>query len=81
MISANSAREYRNTTKPRAQIGRELGVEYLLDGHVRWDQSNATAHRVRVTVELVRSRDGSSVWADRYDAKTQDLFAMEGSDR
>ena len=32
---------------------------------------NATAHRVRVTVELVRSRDGSSVWADRYEAKTR----------
>ena len=79
VISASSARGYRNTTKPRAQIGRELGADYLLAGHVRWDQSNATAHRVRVTVELVRSRDGSSLWADRYDAKTQDLFAMEGS--
>ena len=32
-----------------------------------------------MTVELVRSRDGSSVWADRYEAKTEDLFAMEAS--
>ena len=79
VISTSSAREYRNTTKPRAQIGRELGAEYLLAGRVRWDQANATAHRVRVTVELVRSRDGSSLWADRYDAKADDLFAMEGS--
>ena len=79
VISTSSARQYRNTTKPRAQIGRELGVEYLLAGRVRWEQANATAHRVRVTVELVRSRDGSSVWADRYDAKADDLFAMEGA--
>ena len=79
VLSANSAREYRNTTKSRAQIGQELGVDYLLAGHVRWDQANAAAHRVRVTVELVRSRDGSSVWADRYDEKADDLFAMEGS--
>jgi len=79
VISPNSTREYRRTTKPPIQIGRELGVDYLLGGHVRWDQTGDVAHRVRVTVELVRSRDGSSVWADRYDAKNDDLFAMEGA--
>jgi len=79
VISASSTREYRNTTKSRAQIGQELGVDYLLDGHVRWDRSDAGARRVRVTVELVRARDGSSVWANRYDAKTNDLFAVEGT--
>ncbi|HEX6049324.1 MAG TPA: tetratricopeptide repeat protein, partial [Gemmatimonadaceae bacterium] len=65
--------------KPRIQIGRELGVDYLLAGSVRWDQPNEVAHRVRVTVELVRSRDGSSVWADRYEATTNDLFAVEAA--
>jgi serine/threonine-protein kinase len=78
VMSPGSTRQYRNTRKPRDQIGRELGVDYLLDGRVRWDRSDTAARRVRVTVELVRMRDGSSVWADHYDAKTEDLFDVEG---
>jgi len=78
VMSPGSTRQYRNTTKPRDQIGRELGVDYLLDGRVRWDRSDTAARRVRVTVELVRMRDGSSVWADHYDARTADLFDVEG---
>ena len=79
VISPASTRQYRNTTKPPAQVGRELGVEYLLGGHVRWDRVDQGRRRVRVTVELVRASDGSSVWADRYDATTDDLFAVEGT--
>jgi len=78
VMSPGSTRQYRNTKKPREQIGRELGVDYLLDGRVRWDGSDTAARRVRVTVELVRMRDGSSVWADHYDAKAADLFDVEG---
>jgi serine/threonine-protein kinase len=79
VIAPASTRQYRNTTASRAEIGRELGADYLLEGHVRWERSDTAARRVRVTVELVRSRDGSSVWADRYEAKTDDLFTMEAS--
>jgi serine/threonine protein kinase/TolB-like protein/Tfp pilus assembly protein PilF len=78
VMSPGSTRQYRNTTKPRNEVARELGVDYLLDGRVRWDRADTTARRVRVTVELVRTRDGSSVWADHYDAKTEDLFDVEG---
>ena len=79
VMSPGSTRQYRNTTKSRADVGRELGVDYVLDGHVRWDRSDSASRRVRVTVELIRSRDGSSVWADRYEAKTEDLFSVEGT--
>jgi serine/threonine-protein kinase len=79
VMSPGSTRQYRNTTKSRADVGRELGADYLLEGHVRWDRSDSASRRVRVTVELVRSRDGSSVWADRYEAKTEDLFTVEGT--
>ena len=79
VMSPGSTRQYRNTTKSRADVGRELGADYLLEGHVRWDRADSVARRVRVTVELIRSRDGSSVWADRYEAKTEDLFSMEAS--
>ena len=79
VMSPTSTRQYRNTTKSRAEIGRELDADYLLEGHVRWDRADSAARRVRVTVELIRSRDGSSVWADRFEAKTEDLFTMEAS--
>ena len=79
VMSSGSTRQYRNTTKSRADVGRELGVDYVLDGHVRWDRADSAARRVRITVELIRSRDGSSVWSDRYEAKTEGLFAMEGA--
>jgi serine/threonine-protein kinase len=78
VMSAGSMRSYRNSGRTRDQIGRELGVEYLLDGHVRWDRADTAARRVRVTVELVRMRDGSSVWADHYETKAEDLFSVEG---
>jgi serine/threonine-protein kinase len=79
VMSPGSTRQYRNTTKPPVEVGRELGADYLLEGHVRWDRSDSTSRRVRVTVELIRARDGSSVWADRFEAKTEDLFAVEAS--
>ena len=79
VMSAGRTREYLNTTKSRPEVGRELGADYLLEGHVRWDRTDSASRRVRVTVELVRARDGSSVWGDRYEAKTEDLFAVEAS--
>ena len=79
VMSPSSTRPYANTTKSPAEVGRELGADYLLEGHVRWDRADSASRRVRVTVELIRARDGSSVWGDRYEAKTEDLFAVEAS--
>ena len=79
VMSSRSTRQYQNTTKSRDDVGRELGADYVLEGRVRWDRTDPAARRVRVTVELVRTRDGSSVWADRYDAKAEDLFTVEAS--
>jgi len=76
VLSTKATLEYRNTTKPRKQVGQELGVQYLLAGNVRWDPAHG--QRVRVMVELVRAGDEVSVWSDQYDATTDDLFAMEG---
>jgi serine/threonine-protein kinase len=78
VMASGSTRQYRNTGKSRDQIARELGVQYLLDGRVRWDRADTVARRVRVTVELVRMSDGSAVWADHYEAKAEDLFDVEG---
>ena len=78
VMASGSTRPYRNTDKSRDQIAKELGVEYLLDGRVRWDRADTAVRRVRVTVELVRMSDGSAVWADHYEAKAEDLFTVEG---
>ena len=54
--------------------GRELGVDTVLDGHVqRLDE------RIRVTVQLVRLRDGKTLWAEKFDEKFTDVFAVQDS--
>jgi eukaryotic-like serine/threonine-protein kinase len=77
VISPRSTREYRGTTKPPVQIGRELGADYLLQGRVRWEKPNDKAGQVRVTAELLSGSDGSAVWADRYDAVAGDVMDVE----
>ena len=53
-----SSNQYRHTTKPPEQIGRELGVQYLLTGTVHWEQGAGGARRVRVSPELIEVRGG-----------------------
>ena len=76
---ARAARE--STATPRSHAIRLPGSSApttCSTDAFRWDRAIRTTRRVRVTVELVRMRDGSSVWADRYEAKTEDLFTVEG---
>lgn len=53
-------------------IGRELGVRYLLDGSVRTSRD-----RLRIAVRLVNAESGEHVWAERYDRRLQDVFALQ----
>ena len=66
----------RPTYKGRAvdvkQVGRELGVRYVLEGSVR-----KAADRVRVTGQLINAETGAHVWAERYDRKADDIFALQ----
>jgi serine/threonine-protein kinase len=55
-----------------AEIGRRLGVTYLIDGSVRHD-----ARRLRITVRLVRAADGVTIWAQLFDARHADGIAVE----
>lgn len=54
------------------QISEQLGVRYLLEGSVQRD-----AERVRINVQLIHGRDGSHIWAKRYDQLLEDLFALQ----
>jgi TolB-like protein/DNA-binding SARP family transcriptional activator/Flp pilus assembly protein TadD len=78
VIAAQSARQYKGTGKSLAQIGRELGVQYVLQGSVWWEKT-AGASRVRVSPRLIRVSDGRQLWAAQYDTVLTAMFALQTS--
>jgi eukaryotic-like serine/threonine-protein kinase len=78
VISRTSSNQYRKTTKSLKQIGQELGVQYVLEGSVRWEKTASGAGRIRVTPQLIRVSDDSHVWSERYDAAALDIFTVQG---
>lgn len=72
VIARTSVMHYKSEKPPLAQIGRELGVAYVLEGSVRRD-----AARVRITVELVKVRDQASVWSRQYDRALSGLLDLQ----
>jgi TolB-like protein/DNA-binding SARP family transcriptional activator len=78
VIASQSARQYKGTTKSLAQIGRELGVQYVLQGSVWWEKT-AGASRVRVSPTLLRVSDGRQLWAAQYDTALTGMFALQTS--
>jgi TolB-like protein len=76
VISRTTAMRYRDRRVGARQIGRELGVEYVLDGTVRWDASGR-APRVRVSPQLIRVSDDMNVWVSRFDAPLEDVFEVQ----
>jgi adenylate cyclase len=72
VISRNTAFTYRNKPIETKQIGRELGVRYVLEGSVR-----RSGNQVRVNAQLINAETDAHLWADRFDADTSDLFALQ----
>ncbi len=72
VISRNTAFTYRNKPIDTKQIGRELGVRYVLEGSVR-----RSGNRVRVTAQLIDAETDAQLWAERFDRDTSDLFALQ----
>jgi len=77
VISRTSAKHYKRTEKSTQQIGQELGVDYLLEGTVRWNRSPDGKGRVRVTPQLIRVSDDTHLWSDRYERVIEDLFFVQ----
>jgi len=77
VISRTSAIQYKNSNKTIQQISKELGVEYVLEGTVRWDRPPEGASRVRVTPQLIRVSDDTHLWSDRYDAVLANIFQVQ----
>jgi len=72
VIARNSSFTYRGRSADPKQVGRQLGVRYILEGSVR-----KAADRVRISGQLVDAATGLNVWADRYDRKFDDIFALQ----
>jgi TolB-like protein/Tfp pilus assembly protein PilF len=72
VISRNTALMYRNKPIDSKQIGRELGVRYLLEGSVR-----RSGIQVRINVQLIDAENDAHLWAERFDRDIGDVFALQ----
>ncbi len=72
VIARNSSFAYRGRAVDVKQIGRELGVRYVVEGSVR-----KAANRVRVTAQLIEAETGAHIWAERYERDLSDIFALQ----
>ncbi len=76
VISRTSAMFYKDSPKPLPEIGKELGVNYIIEGTIRWDKSSEP-NRVRITPQLIRVADDSHVWADNFEHAMTRVFAVQ----
>jgi TolB-like protein len=72
VIARNSTLVYKNRAVDIRQVGREQGVQYVLEGSVR-----SGGQQVRVTAQLIEAATGRHLWAQRYDRKVGDIFALQ----
>ena len=72
-----STSQYRKTTKTPREIGKELEVDYLLTGTVRWSKSGGSASRVRVNPELIQVSNASEKWSAPFEAELSDVFKVQ----
>ena len=78
VTARSSAMQYKKVgAKTPEQIGRELGVDFLLTGTVRWQAVPAGARRVRVSPELIRVADGTARWQQAFDTELDDVFQVQ----
>jgi TolB-like protein/DNA-binding winged helix-turn-helix (wHTH) protein/Tfp pilus assembly protein PilF len=72
VIARTSAMSYKHSTKAVDQIGRELGVDYILEGSARRE-----GERLRITAQLIQVRDQSHVWAAEYDREIKSVLQVQ----
>jgi tetratricopeptide (TPR) repeat protein len=72
VIARNSTFTYKGHAVDVKQVGRELGVRYVLEGSVR-----KGGNRVRITAQLIDAETGAHLWADRFDGSLEDVFDLQ----
>jgi TolB-like protein/DNA-binding winged helix-turn-helix (wHTH) protein/Tfp pilus assembly protein PilF len=73
VIARTSVMHYKHGQQQMDQIGRELGVQYVLEGSVRRD-----AEKVRISAQLIQTRDQTRLWAKQYDRELSNLLVLQG---
>jgi TolB-like protein len=72
VIARNSSFTYKGRTVDEKQVGRELGVRYVVEGSVRQSES-----RIRITGQLVDASAGTHLWAERFEGRLDDIFELQ----
>src|SRR5215468_6837930 len=72
VIARNSSFAYKGKSPDLRQVGRELGVRYVLEGSVR-----KAGDRLRITAQLIDTTSGAHIWADRFEGELGDVFAFQ----
>ena len=72
VIARASAEQYKRSPKSVQQIGKDLGVDYLIEGSARTDGT-----RVRITAQLIQVRDQTHLWAKEYDRELRDILVLQ----
>jgi len=78
VISRTSAIRYKNTEKSLPEIAKELHVDYILEGTVRWDMHGNTK-LARITAQLIGASENTHVWTDIYEEEFTSAFQTQGS--
>lgn len=73
VIARTSVMHYKHSQESLEQIGRELGVQYVLEGSVRRD-----SNKVRISAQLIQMRDQTHLWSRQYDRELSSLLALQG---
>src|SRR5262249_22733367 len=72
VIARNSSFAYKGKSPDLRQVGRELGVRYVLEGSLR-----KAGNRVRITGQLIDTATAAHIWADRFDGALDDIFELQ----
>src|SRR4051794_8635111 len=72
VIARDSSFAYKGRTADVKQVGRELGVRYVVEGGIR-----KAAQRVRITAQLIDASTGAHPWADHFDGGLEDIFDLQ----
>ncbi len=72
VVGRNSTFKYKGTSPDLREAGRDLGVQYIVEGSVRM-----IGHRIRVTAQLIETMTGTHLWADSYDRSVENMFEVQ----